>query len=419
VKSFPRDSRPDLVEAGTRRRPAVIPGSRAFLMAAGLLATGLIAGCAEEAIVDAPVNADAYAIVGDVGDVVEQGEAVLSRSSAVLGSSTEVARVPIVDGHFRVEGEVTNDMGRVSLNVRDADDNSKGSAQFILEPGEIRIAHAGRVAGFFASGGPYNDKVVSVWWDSEAYQQVLAKYAEVMDAKRDLEEGPEREALTEEAVDLYNELNRIRGAALRDVALADGDPLASIFAIEMGGLGRTDALSRLDQLQAGELLPTTVAAMRSRIETGIRMSETARTVQVGSAVEDFSAMGIDGETYQLADTLAENEFVLIELWASWCGPCRAEVPILKSAVEQFGDRGFAIYAFSLDDNREDWEEASQEDGITWINTCDFKAYDSPVPAQFGVLAIPMNVLVDKDGVIVAKNVRGEGLLEKLTELLDP
>ena len=352
-----------------------------------------------------------------MGDVVEQGEAVLSRSTAVLGSSAEMARVSIVDGHFRLEGEVTDDMGRVSLNVRDADDNSKGSTQFILEPGEIRIEHAGPVAGFAASGGPYNQKVVSVWWNSEEYQGVLADYAEVMGAKADLEEGPEREALTEEAVRLYNELNRIRGAALREVALADGDPLASVFAIEMGGLGRTEALSRLDQLQAAELLPTTVAAMRSRIETGIRMSETARDVQVGATVEMFSAPGIDGETYRLEDTLAANEVVLIEFWASWCGPCRAEVPTLKSAMGQYGEQGFDIFAFSLDDNREDWVDASEEDGITWINTCDFEAYDSPAPAKFGVLAIPMNVLVDNKGVIVARNIRGESLLEKLGELL--
>ena len=358
-----------------------------------------------------------YAIVGEVGDVVEQGEAVLSRSTAVLGSSAEVARVPIADGRFRFEGEVTDDMGRVSLSVRDADDNSKGSAQFILEPGEIRISHAGRVAGFAASGGPYNDKVVSVWWNSEEYQAVLADYAEVMDAKADLEEGPEREALTEEAVRLYNELNGIRGAALRKVALADGDPLASIFAIEMGGLGRTEALNRLDQLRAAELLPATVAAMRSRIETGIRMSYTAKTVQVGSEVKDFSAPGIDGETYHLGDALADNEILLIEFWASWCGPCRTEVPTLKAAVEQYGERGFDIFAFSLDDDREDWVEASDEDGITWINTSDLGAYDSPVPAQFGVLAIPMNVLVDSDGVILAKYIRGEDLLAKLDELL--
>ena len=366
------------------------------------------------------VAAAEYVIVGDLGDAVDDGEVVLSRSSAVLGSSTEIARAPVAVGSFRLAGEVSNDtMGRVSLSAKDVDGNSKGSVQFILEPGEIRIGYAGRVAGLTADGGPYNQRVIATWRDTEEYLGVLGDYAKVMSAKADLEEGPERETLTEEAIRLYNELNRIRRETLRGVALSDDDPLASLFAIELGGLGGTEALKRLDQLlSVAELPSTTATALRARTETGIRMRETSRTVQVGSKVTDFSAVGLDGETYRLQDSLAQNDVVLIELWASWCGPCRAEVPTLKAALDQYGEVGFDIFAFSLDDNREDWEEASVEDGIDWINTCDFKAYDSPVPAQFGVLAIPMNVLVNAEGEILAKNVRGEGLLDKLAELLD-
>ena len=360
-----------------------------------------------------------YIIVGDLGDAVDQGEVVLTRSSAVLGSSTEIARTPIAEGRFRLAGEMSDDdMGRVMLSAKDVEGNSKGSVQFILEPGEIRVGHAGRVAGLTAEGGPYNQRVVAVWRDTEEYHQVLDDYAKVMAAKADLEDGPERETLTAEAIRLYNELNRIRRDALREIAMSDDDPFASLFAIEMGGLSRTAALSRLDQLQAVVRLPATVTALRARTETGIRMSETAKAVQVGARVKGFSARGLDGETYRLDDLLADNQAVLIEFWASWCGPCRAEVPNLRTAVEQYDERGFGIFAFSLDDNREDWEEASAEDEISWINTGDLKAYDSPVPAQFGVLALPMNVLIDGEGVILARNIRGEGLLAKLAELLD-
>ena len=376
--------------------------------------------CAGLAILTAVSAAGAeYAIVGDLGDAVEEGEVVLSRSSAVLGSSTEMSRAQITDGRFRLAGEVSKEsMGRVSLSAKDVDGNSKGSVQFILEPGEIRIGYGGRVAGLTAEGGAYNQRVVAVWRDTPDYRRVLADYARVMDAKADLEEGPERETLTEEAIELYNELIRIRRDALREIATADDDPLASLFAMEMGGLSGTAALSQLDQLQAVAELPAAATTLRARTETSIRMSETARTVQVGSKIEGFSAPGLDGELYHLDDLLAANRVVLIEFWASWCGPCRAEVPTLKTAMDQYGGRGFDIFAVSLDDNREDWEEASLEDGITWTNTCDFKAYDSPVPAQFGVLAIPMNVLVNAEGEILAKYVRGEGLLEKLAELLD-
>ena len=360
-----------------------------------------------------------YIIVGALGDAVDQGEVVLTRSSAVLGSSTEIARAPIAEGRFRLAGEVSDDdMGRVMLSAKDVEGNSKGSVQFILEPGEIQVGYAGRVAGLTAEGGPYNQRVVAIWRNTEEYRRVLDDYAKVMAAKADLEEGPEREALSEEAIRLYNELTRIRRGALREIAMSDDDPLASLFAIDMGGLGGTAALSRLDQLQAVTKLPATVTALRARTETGIRMSETAKTVQVGAKVKGFSARGLDGETYILNNLLADNQVVLIKFWASWCGPCRAEVPNLRASVEQYDERGFGIFSFSLADNREDWEEASVEDEIGWINTSDLKAYDSLVPAQFGVLALPMNVLIDGDGVILARNIRGEALLDKLAELLD-
>lgn len=357
-----------------------------------------------------------YNIVGNLGELVEEGEVVLTRSTAVLGSSTEVARGTISGGEFQLVGEVV-DMGRVSLSVKDAEGNSKGSTQFILEPGETRIGYGGRIAGLTADGGDYTRRVVAAWRDTDEYRGVCADYSAVMDAKADLEEGPERDELMSEAVRLYNELTRIRRDVLRAIALSDDDPLASLFAIEMGGLSGTEALSRLDRLQAMAELPATADALRARIQTGIRMRETARTVQVGDKIQGFSAPGLDGRVYALDDSLAENKIVLIEFWASWCGPCRAEVPNLKAALEQYGERGFDIFAFSLDDNREDWEEASVDDGITWVNTCDFKAYDSPVPAQVGVLAIPMNILVDNKGAIIDKNARGERLLERLAELL--
>jgi len=309
-------------------------------------------------------------------------------------------------------------MGRVSLVARDIDGNSKGSVAFILEPGVIRVGYGGRVAGLTAEGGPYNQRVVAPWRASPDFRRMLDDYARVMDAKADLDEGPEREAPTEEAIELYNEFMGIRRDALREIAMSDDDPLASLFAMEMGGLGGTAALNRLDQLHAVAELPAAAAVFRARTETGIRMSETAQTVQVGTKIKSFSAPDLNGEMHHLDDLLAANRVVLIEFWASWCGPCRAEVPTLKAAIDQYGERGFDIFAVSLDDNREDWEEASLEDEITWTNTCDFKAYDSPIPAQFGVLAIPMNVLVNAEGEILAKYVRGEGLLDKLAELLD-
>lgn len=358
-----------------------------------------------------------YVIVGDIPEAVESGEVILSRPGAAPGASHELTRAPIRAGRFRVVGEVTDNIGVVSLTVEDSAGNYIGAARFVLEPGEIRIRHVNPVAGFAADGGPYNQRVIGSWQESDEYQRTLADFASVMAAKADLEPGPEHDALIAEEVKVRNELTRIRGGALRDIALADDDPLASFLAVAMGGLGGTQALERLDELEAITELPASAEPLRSRNETQSRIWTNTRFIKSGDRVDAFAAAGLDGDTYRLKDTLAENKLVLIEFWASWCGPCRADVPNLKVAVEKYGDRGFAIFAFSLDTVREDWNDASVEDGIDWINTCDLKGYDSPISQEYGVNMLPKNLLVDANGVVVEVHARGERLMERLSEML--
>ena len=359
-----------------------------------------------------------YRIAGSVGELLGDGEAVLSRSTEVLGGSEDIARTSIAGGEFELQGELEQD-GVVWIGVNDAEGNGKGKAQFILEAGEIFVEYAGEVAGLRVRGGPYNQQVIASWQDGEAYRDALAAYRDVMDRRKGLEEGDEGyEELQEESWDRYRALNTIRFDALRAIAEATDDPRASLYAVQLGGLGGQDALTRLEALEA-ELGPhPALLAQRSRINKGIELRAAYAAMQEGAQVEDFSSIGLDGLEYHLADSRTASDFTLVEFWASWCGPCRAENPNLIASYEHYGPKGFEVFAFSLDDDREDWEEASEEDGIPWINTSDLLAYDSPVPAQFGVTAIPMNFIINSEGVIVARNLRGEKLDQKLAELID-
>jgi thiol-disulfide isomerase/thioredoxin len=145
------------------------------------------------------------------------------------------------------------------------------------------------------------------------------------------------------------------------------------------------------------------------------MIEVGKKSMIGVAAPDFSQPSPEGTTISLSSF--KGKYVLVDFWASWCGPCRAESPNLVKAYDQYKSKGFEIFSVSLDEKKERWLKAIKDDGYTWPQAGDLKGWDNEVAAQFGISGIPFNFLVDPNGIIVARNLRGEELEKKLKELL--
>lgn len=138
-------------------------------------------------------------------------------------------------------------------------------------------------------------------------------------------------------------------------------------------------------------------------------------VQIGQVAPEFSLPDTAGVSVALSDF--RGKYVLLDFWASWCPPCRRENPNVVKAFQQYRDKNFTIIGISLDRDRKKWLKAIADDRLTWTHVSDLKYWDSEIPALYGVRGIPANVLLDPEGVIIAKNITGEDLQNTLKEVI--
>ena len=332
-----------------------------------------------------------------------------------------VARAPLSpDGTFRVEATV--DTPRVVyFYVLDAIGLEgrryapmKGNA-FILEPGNLRL-HMSRPGRFHIEGGGYNDAVYNSWRRSAPYVEAQAEYRALISAV-DGETEADRRARSDRSSAVFSRMLSMEQEGRGQTATTHPDSLVRRLTIQsawLGGPWMLEALRGLAEMTPED--PWVVERLATTETAEAKRSEERKRFAVGAEIRDFEAKTLDGESVRLADVRANSKFVLVEFWASWCGPCRVEIPHMKQAYAQYRDKGFEIVSFTIDNVREDWEVASEEEQLPWANLG--MGEDADAPLAYNVTGVPKNYLVESaTGDIVAKDLRTHHLDEKLAELL--
>lgn len=276
------------------------------------------------------------------------------------------------------------------------------NVRFILEPGTIAIDDSG------IGGTPLNDRL-------QAYDEEhnISDIMDQMNVYMPLYYNAPNAEDRAEAERVLDSLDAIGTARLLDIDWrlynSNRDNILGVIAME-------------EIVQIGELTYTTLDSLVAAASPAVQGSKTVQRklgqlrameqTSVGNHYSDI--VGVDGRLSDLID----GKLALVDFWASWCGPCRQEMPTVKAAYKKYHAKGFEVVGISLDRTQEAWQKGVESLGITWPQMSDLKYWQSEAAARYNIRAIPATILYGPDGTVVATDLRGEALTRKLAEIYE-
>ena len=353
----------------------------------------------------ASCGSDSYKIKGVVS-CVEDGTVITLNVLDYDGIFTLDSTV-IRNGRFSLKGKAENP--QMAVLIYEVDD-IMGGAQFFLESGKINVVIDAEEGRQHVSGTPNNDAFQKFYDDTDA----LNEEADEIEDKIRM-----TLATQGDATDLYQQMGDLQDRFKALLAQSILDNADKYYAyqqiIENYSLFEPDEV--MVMLEA--LAPTFGQDLAFNQLTA--MINAQLSTSLGHAYTDFEAPILDkSNKYEskakLSDYVGKNKVVLLDFWASWCGPCMNELPNLKAAYKKFKSKGFEIVSVSVDDGTEEWIQAVKDNGMNWVQL--WNGYDdmenSPA-VKYSITAIPATFLIDSDGTIIGRNLRENELEEALTD----
>ena len=339
-------------------------------------------------------QANSFKLAGDVAGL-NDGDTLFVTHDLQSGIPSDT--LVIKDGKFSLSGEVDS----TSLCMIYGATRNEINAPFFLEPGNITIHLTEQPGGSRVSGTLCNDQ----WQQLNDSVMVIGK--EINKIAEHIYGNNLPEAEQQKGMEQIDRLNQRFAACVVKAAEKNVDNEFGYFLLTYYPEELIDNETRARLIQQ---LPTAMQQRPAIRQMQQQLSKASKTAE-GSTIIDFTQKGLDGTEVSLLAEVKKNKVTVIDFWASWCGPCRQEMPFMVQLYNSYQSKGLGIIGISLDNDQTAWQQATDTLGVAWPQMSDLQGWDNAIAQYFNVTSIPHTIVVDRNGKILRRGLRGEQLEE--------